>query len=368
MTKVVISLVTYNGEKYLQPCLESIERQTLTDYELVVLDNASNDGSLDVVSRIAPHARIIASEKNIGFAKGHNEVIRITQSEYVCVINQDLVLEPDYLEQCVHFMDSHLQTGSVTGVLIRVPSLTAMGPRDTIDTYGLVISKAMRAKDAGAGMSVASVPPYRDIVGVSATAALYRRTALEDVAIAVCVNCEERHSQSSRVRGAGEDRSKVYMEIHRREPEPGTKQSADCECRYEYFDEDFFMYKEDVDLALRLQARGWRAAPVPDARGYHIRTTDPALLKRPSVLINQWSYRNQIYILIKDVSASHWLKYGAIIDIYEIAKFFYLLLFERSTLAGLADVWRNRKKMLAKRNTIMNSRATVQSQVTSHLS
>lgn len=314
MAKAVISLVTYNGEHYLPSCLESIASQTFRDYSLVILDNASSDKTRDSIAKFAPNARVIASELNIGFARGHNEVIRQTQSEYVCVLNQDLVLEPDYLERCVHSMDQSPRAGSASGLLLRVPSLTADTPRDTIDTYGIVLSRTMRAKDAGAGMPLASLAMQQKIIGASGTAGLYRRSALEDVAISVCDNCG---------------------------------------CRFEYFDEDFFMYKEDVDLALRLQLRGWSAVAVLDARGYHVRTTDPALFKRPSALINQWSYRNQMYILIKDVSVSHWLKYGIAICFFEVAKFFYLLIFERTTLRALGDVWRNRKKMLAKRSYIM---------------
>ncbi|MDP2631108.1 MAG: glycosyltransferase family 2 protein [Candidatus Uhrbacteria bacterium] len=353
MTNVVISLVTYNGEKYLQPCLESVLRQTYRDGALVILDNASSDNTRDSIAKFAPAARIIASEKNIGFARGHNEVIRQTQSEYVLVLNQDLVLEPDYLERCVNFLEQNPRVGSVTGLLLRVPSLTADAPRDIIDTYGIVLSKTMRAKDAGAGLPLALLSRRQKIMGVSGTAALYRRSALEDVAIDLpsiilatnAVECSSRRSRGSE--------KGVYGNTSLR---TGAKNEEMCQPRssyQEYFDEDFFMYKEDVDLALRLQMRGWGAAAVPDARGYHVRTTDPALLKRPSALVNQWSYRNGIYILIKDVAVSHWLKYGVFICIYEGTKFLYLCIFERATLGALADVWRNRKKMLAKRSYIM---------------
>ncbi|MBI4599381.1 glycosyltransferase family 2 protein [Candidatus Uhrbacteria bacterium] len=318
MHDLVISLVTYNSEMYLQSCLESIFSQTFKDYELILFDNASVDGTRNSIMRLAPHARRIFSEKNIGFAGAHNEVIRTTCSSYVCVLNPDLVLEPDYLERCIAECEMRPALGSVTGLLIRVPALTGTAPRDTIDSYGLVVSKTGRAANAGEGVPVSALCAPRRIMGVPATAAVYRRSALDDSAL---------------------DRSTV-------------RDGSDTE----YFDEDFFMYKEDVDLALRLRLRGWDASAVLEARAYHVRSTSPALFKRPSPLINQWSYRNHFSILIKDVEARTWARWGFLIVLYELAKFFYLACFERSTLTALADVWKNRKKMLAKRSSIMRRR------------
>lgn len=306
-SKLCVSLVTYNGEKYLQQCLESIAKQSFQNFELVVLDNGSSDGTIEIIKKYAPKARIIESAKNLGFAAGHNQVLRESSSEYVCVLNQDCALESDYFKECVQFLDLHSDVGSMSGLLVRVPSLTEKGPCDTVDAYGLVFTSYLSVKNYRQSTRVSTIKKEEEVVGVPATAALYRRTALEDVVI---------------------DSGEV-------------------------FDEDFFMYKEDVDLALRLRLRGWRAFGIPSARGYHIRTTQPALFSRDSQRINEWSYRNHLYVLIKDIPKSFWLRNGLWICGYEFAKFFYIALFETKTLRGLRDVWGMRKKMFSKRKSIM---------------
>ena len=307
MKKLAISLVTYNGEQYLEACLLSIARQTFQDFQLVVFDNASYDDTLQLVKKYAPDATVIQSEKNGGFAAGHNAGIRAMESEYVCVLNQDIVLEPNYFQECISVMDRHSDGGSVTGLLIRVPSLTEMGPCDTIDSYGLSFSPFFSVKNYKQGTPVATAIKEEEVTGVPATAAIYRKKALEDI-----------------------------------RDDDGW-----------YFDEDFFMYKEDIDLALRLRLRGWKSWSLPETQGYHIRTTRPALFDRASEQINRWSYRNHFFILIKDVPARYWLRNGLFISVYEIAKFFYLLCCERSTLIALRDVWKMRKKMFLKRERIM---------------
>lgn len=313
MKKIVISLVTYNGGEHIQPCLEGIARQTGVGYELVVFDNASSDSTSASIVRLASQAQCIASEQNVGFAAAHNQVMRVTDSDYVCVLNQDCLLEPDYLYRCAEFLDSHPDVASVTGLLIRVPSLTERGPCDTVDAYGMYMTPWAHVTNYRQNTLAKEIQHDQEVIGVSATAAVYRRSALQDVA------CD-----------AGE-----------------------------VFDEDFFMYKEDVDLALRLRLRRWRAYALNNTRAYHIRTTQPALFSRESQRINEWSYRNNWYILMKDIPLSMWMKNGLWIGLYEWLKFFYLLTFETQTLHVLPDVWKNRKKMLAKRAQIMKRRNSV---------
>ncbi len=313
MNKLVISLVTYNGAPYMRSCLESIEAQTFTDYELIVGDNASSDTTVDLIRQFYPNTQCMLKEENTGFAAGHNSIVQSSHSEYVCVLNQDCVLDSNYLQECVGYLDSHPDVASVTGLLIRVPSLTDKGPCDTVDAYGLHMTAWAHVKNYRENTPVKDIHESEEVVGVPATAAVYRRAALDDI----------------------------------------VDQQGD------FFDEDFFMYKEDVDLALRLRLRGWRAYALNTTRGYHIRTTHPALFSRPSQRINEWSYRNQFYILIKDITTKQWIRNGVLISTYEVIKFFYLLLFETSTLKVLANVWHNRKKMFAKRAIIMKRKSAL---------
>jgi GT2 family glycosyltransferase len=311
MKKLVISLVVHNGEEHLPHCLRSIASQIPRNADCVVFDNASRDASVRIVNESGVATRIIESRKNIGFAAAHNAVIRSTDSDYICILNQDLVCEPNYMNECVAFLDAHPGVGSVSGLLIRVPSLSALGPRDTVDAYGLHISPFFHVKNYRQGMRVASVIKNEEVVGVPATAAVYRKTALLDIA-------KRRNGNA------------------------------------EFFDEDFFMYKEDIDIALRLHLRGWKSYALCAPRACHVRSTRPDLFARESPSINRWSYRNHLYILIKDTPLSVWARHGIAIVLYELAKLLYLLCFERATLAALRDVWNNRKNMLEKRRRIMS--------------
>lgn len=307
MTKLVVSLVTYNSTQYLPDCLTSLANQTFRNFELYCRDNNSSDGSAEVVRAAYPFAHVVQSPTNDGFARGHNTTFRETDSEYLCILNHDLILDFNYFQECVAFLDAHPHVASVSGLLARMHPLTVKGKSDRIDSSGIVLKKTGRVVNLYAGKPLSLVSEPLRVLGVAATAAIYRRTALEDIAI-----------------------------------------------DGEIFDEDFFMYKEDVDLALRLKLRGWESYTLPHARARHVRSTDPRMLVRSSPLINRLSYRNHWFVLIKSVPREQYLRYGLLIAFFELAKFFYLLVSEWSTLSALGDVMRLRKKMFAKRALIMS--------------
>ncbi|MEK7122809.1 MAG: glycosyltransferase family 2 protein [Patescibacteria group bacterium] len=303
--KLIISLVTYNSATHLSACLGSIAKQTFREYQLVCRDNCSTDDSVVSIQRLASDARVVRESENTGFSKAHNATIRETSSDYVCILNADIVLEPNYVAACISYLDAHPSVGSVTGLLIRVRALTERPKQGTIDASGITLLRTGRAVLTDAGKPAGTVSEIKQVFGVPATAAFYRRSALDDAAI-----------------------------------------------DGEVFDEDFFMYKEDVDLAMRLRVHGWESVVIPSARAYHIRSTDSHLLSRPSAWINRLSYRNHWLFLLKSLPRSFWLRNGLWIVPFEIGKFFYLLLTEPRTLAALVDVWKLRTKMFGKRNKL----------------
>jgi GT2 family glycosyltransferase len=313
MARVVVSIVTYNGGDFIEPCLRSIFAQTFTDLDIVVLDNASKDSTREIVARLTPEVRLLAQATNLGFAGGHNEVIRSTRSEYVLIVNQDLVLDPQYIERSVAFLDASESASSVTGKIWKVSDLTQTSASDRVDTCGIGIKRNHYAGPYGSKAFPARISETHEVFGASGTIALYRRAALEDVAFS-------------------------YRE------------------KSEYFDEDFFMYKEDVDLAYRLRWRGWRAYSVAGAHGWHIGSTQHELLQRQNPRINYWSYRNHWYLLIKNVSCGVLTRCIARIAWYEWGKLVYNIWCDRHALASLGEVVRNLQRMHAKRHTILSRR------------
>lgn len=313
MSKISVNLVTWNGAKYILDCLKSLFAQTFEDFSLLIIDNGSTDETLDLIKEKYPHLKIVTHKENQGFAKAHNQAIHWTKSDYVLVLNQDIILEPDFIGKMVSFMDSHPEVGSATGKLRRWQDLQKT---KYIDSLGLQIYKNHRIVELGGGeLDEGQHDKDSEIFGISGAAPIYRRQALED----------------------------VLMDG-------------------EFYDEDFFSYKEDVDLAYRLQWQGWKAYKVPGAICYHDRSVSGPASKMTkgqvaknrrlkSKFANFYSYRNHWYMLIKNVP-----KFSVRILFYELTKFLYILFVEQSTLKAAREVRANRKKFLEKRHKIMDGR------------
>ncbi len=229
---VTISLVTWNGMHWLPACLDSIAEQGLTDWELLIIDNASTDGSgewLEGRTGEDTRMRLTRSGRNTGYAKAHNRSIRVARGEAILLLNQDVVLDPEFLDAAVAALDADPVIGSVQGRLYR---LGPSGERSSsLDTTGLVMHRDRRvvSRDQlrpGGGDG----RPAGDVWGADGPAPVYRRAALESARLPR--------------RGGGP----------------------------EVLDEDFFAQKEDADLAWRLRRLGWTCRYEPAALAWHART------------------------------------------------------------------------------------------------
>lgn len=327
--KISIHLVTWNGEKYIADCLESIFRQTFDDYFLLIVDNGSIDETKTVIEQqylplFQDKARLIRNKDNAGFAKAHNQALLWTDSEYVLVLNQDIILEPDFLEQAVRFMDAHPKAGSINPKLLKWEGKTdafTPGTKSTIiDSLGLELHKTQRVSEIGVGEE--DGPQYaqeQEIFGASGAAPMYRRAALEDI-------------------------------------------------RYndEFFDADFMSYKEDIDVAYRLRWKGWESYFVPQAVAYHDRSAvghkkifsvaDFKTRKKKASFVSYHSYKNHRLMLYKNLNTKLFLRYFFFVLPYECAKLIYILFMEPKTVKALSVIRRKKKIMKAKRKEIMGSR------------
>ncbi|MBU1131783.1 glycosyltransferase family 2 protein [Patescibacteria group bacterium] len=313
MPRVSINLVTWNGEKYIENCLNSIFRQTFSDFSLVLIDNGSNDKTLELIAERFPHLPIVKHKENLGFARAYNQTIHWSRTEYVLCLNQDVVLEPNYLEELVRFMDEHPQAGSVNGKILRMADNENT---KYIDSVGLKIYKSYRVIDRGAGeVDAGQYDAVEEVFGISAAVPFYRRIALDSVAF-----------------------------------------------EKEYFDEDFFSYKEDVDLAHRLRLAGWTSWLVPSAVAYHDRSVKTPANKmtkmeiarnrqRKSRFANFYSYRNHLYFIIKNIPRFNFSFVWPVFW-YEAMKGVYVVFCETRNLRAWSDVIKNWKRLKTKRNAI----------------
>lgn len=311
---VTVCLLTWNGEKYLPAFLNSLLEQTFKNWELLVLDNASADKSVAIINEYYPPAKIIRQKQNIGFAKGNNLLLKWSKSDYVLVVNQDIVLAKNYLQTLVDFLEKHTQAASCAGQLFYWDFDNHIFT-DQADSFGLRIDRRRSIIDYLQGQ-IAPTLETQEVFGLSGAAVMYRRKALESVKYKI----------------AADD--------------------------YEYFDEDFFAYKEDVDLAWRLRLWSWENWLVSETRAYHDRTisqTKPAKDRRLRGLANRLSYRNHIWLLYKNSFTQDILQDWRFILWYEFKKVIYLLIFERSTLLAWRDFFKYYAKMSKKRKYIMRN-------------
>lgn len=313
---VTISLLTWNGQKYLPWLLKSLSEQSFKDWDLLVLDNASNDKSADIIREYYPKARIVSQKQNIGFAKGHNLLINWSNSDYILVLNQDVILKENYLRELVDFLESNDHAASCAGKLMYWDFENGTKTK-IIDSYGLKINRKREVIDNYQGQTEISTD-NKEVFGLSATATLYRRKALDIVA----GQPKENHLQ--------------------------------------YFDESFFAYKEDIDLAWRLRLFGWENWLVGTTKAYHDRSVSKGQDIRESRkyrgFANKLSYRNHLMMIYKNSFYKNLFRDFFAIKCYEFKKFLYLLIFERSTLVGIKEYFVNIPSLAKKRKYIMKNR------------
>jgi GT2 family glycosyltransferase len=235
------------------------------------------------------------------------------------ILNPDVILDPKYVEKLVDAIDRRPEVASVSGKLLRVHDTFDGDLRepvftDIIDSAGLRVERSRRAVERGGGKHVTEAYERSvEVFGVSGAAAMYRLSALEDVA---------------------------YLS--------------------EFFDEDLFAYKEDLDIAWRLRLRGWTSLYVPQALAYHYRAARGAEKqsiiqiirerKGRSAFVSYLSYRNHALVLMKNEQFVNALLHLPWILWYEFRKFLYVLFLEPGSLKAipralglLPRMWRKRK-------------------------
>lgn len=332
--KLSIQIITFNNRQFIKDCLDSLFKQTYQDFSILIIDNASNDGTVKFIHdyysikqikkdfKSSAKLFVFRNIKNVGFAQAHNQGLKMSQSELVLVINPDIILEPNFLERLIKVLTKDEKIGSVGGKLLKIRlgdlELQEKIRTKLIDSTGLTILKSRRVIDRGEGEEdQKQYDKKTKVFGISGACVLYRKQALEDVRVLI-----------------GQAKEKI-----------------------EYFDQDFFAYKEDVDLAWRLNLRGWQAVYVPQAKAYHFRA-GASIDRRFSQakLINFLSFRNHSWMLLKNNYARNFLIHLFYILGYQISKKSYLLLTQPLVLVksgfsfytGLHKMYQKRKYILSR--------------------
>src|SRR5438067_1361125 len=128
---VTIGLVLWNSAEHLASCLAGMRAQTYPSCELIVVDNASADGSLSFLTPYDASARTVRNTSNLGFARAHNQAIALAQGQYYLALNPDVVMEPGYISALVCALEQCVDCGMAGGKLLLDPVL--------IDSTGLFL-------------------------------------------------------------------------------------------------------------------------------------------------------------------------------------------------------------------------------------
>jgi GT2 family glycosyltransferase len=248
VNKVSVIIVNWNGSSFLKDCISSLATQSIPPFEVIVIDNASTDGSTKQISAAFPWIKINVNQTNVGFAAANNQGIKLSQGDKILFLNMDTKLSPEFIGELSKELDATPGLGSVCGKLL----LLRDGEQNLIDSVGIKISPERYIIELGQGQRDKGqyLLPV-DRFGGTGAAVMYKRQALEDAAV-----------------------------------------------DGQIFDESFFAYNEDVDLAWRCQLFGWRCRYVPQALGWHYRGGINAVASnwlRRRIRLNYYSmlYKNE---------------------------------------------------------------------------
>jgi hypothetical protein len=296
---VTVITPNLNGQSHLPGLIEHLARQTQPDFLWLLVDNGSSDDSVSLVEGLCQtlpiRLHVIRNAENRGFAAACNQGIAASQSPWIALLNNDTLPEPGWLEALLTTTIQGAKVGMAASKMLFAHN------RQQINSAGIALDPLGIAWDWRGGMlDAAEERQIVEVFGPCGGAGLYSRTMLDEIG---------------------------------------------------YFDEDFFVYLEDVDLAWRARLAGWRCLFQPQARVYHAHS---ATLGQSSPLKRFWLGRNKVWLIAKNYPAPDlWRNLFWIIG-YDLLAISYGVL-SRGDLASLRGRWaglRGLPRMLRKRKQL----------------
>ena len=299
-----VAIVAYQSGDFLQPCLDALAAQTYRDFEAVIVDNDSTDGSVEAVRLPDARFRVVKLGRNTGFAVANNVAARASMAPWLATLNPDTRADPQWLEK--------LLTASA-----RWPGAASFGSTQIsldnpgeLDGVGDVYHAAGLAWRARLGRPISDVPPEGEVFGPCAAAALYRRD--------------------------------VFLQLGG-------------------FDETYFCYSEDVDLAYRLRIAGWTAVQVPDAI---VRHAGSGISGRTSDFTVFHGHRNRVWTYVKNtpgiwfwILLPYHMAYNALMAYtgLRIGRGKPMIRAYWAALTGIGPVWKARRAVQKSRKASIGS-------------
>jgi len=307
---ITVSIVTCNSQRYIKQCLDAVLQQDYSNFEIVVVDNASLDGTRMCLSEYRHKVQLLLNDRNTGFAAGQNQAIAATSSDWVLALNPDVLMERNFLSQLMSVAEDDPQVGTLCGKLLRIGAGFEPSADRRIDSTGLYFTPNLRHFDRGSDEpddGRYQFPEY--VFGASGAAALYRRAMIEDVSL-----------------------------------EDG------------FFDPDFFAYREDADVAWRAQLLGWRCLYTPEAVAHHVRRVRPGSRRNVPAVVNMHSVKNRFLMRIKNVTSGLYGRYWLPVTLRDLFVAGGCMFYEPGSLPAFFKLLQCMPRALRKRHDIMSRR------------
>ena len=241
---VSVVVLNWNGIRVLNQCLGSLRTQTYTPLEIIVVDNASTDDSVDFIRERFPDVRLVVNEKNLGFGGGNNVGIQASQGKYVMMLNNDTRLDPKCIEELKGSLEKDRRYGvCASKILLEYED-------NLIDAAGIVVCPDGLSIGRGRLEKGDRYDEEMEVFFASDCACLYRREMLEDIGL---------------------------------------------------YDEDFFAYADETDMGWRAQLAGWRCIYNPKAVVHHFHSASSGTYSPFKAFLVE---RNRIWVAIKSFPIS----------------------------------------------------------------
>jgi len=304
---VSVTIVTFNSGRFIKRCLESVLGQKGPDIEVIVVDNNSTDGTRDILEQYEERCNIVQNQRNVGFAAAQNQAILLARGNWVLTLNPDVLLMPSFIQALIDAGKNDPGVGSVCGKLLAMSPDFHIDARPRVDSTGIYFTPNLRHLDRGSREIDNGHYLKREYVfGATAAAALYRRDMIDDLSI-----------------------------------------------NGEFFDPDFFVYREDADVAWRAQLLGWRCLYTPYARGYHVRAVLPGNRRALPRQINMHSVKNRFLMRIKNMTGDLYSRCWISISLRDFVVLGCCLVYEHYSLKAFWEVVRAWSRVWSKRRWIM---------------